>query len=339
MSFSITCGTNISHWLSQSDKRGSERKEYFRSDDVKRIADLGLDHIRIPIDEVQMFSDDGKIDNEGFDLLNTALYWCKREKVRVIVDLHIMRSHYFNDSETPRLFCDPYEEQRFSSVWSAISSQISEWSEDMVAYELLNEPVARDPQDWNRVSHSALNELRKREPKRKIILGSNWFSWVDSFDELLVPDDPNVILTFHYYKPMLLTHYRASWWEGGIFANYDGPVHYPGKTIPDQIVQTFSRELKEKALQLNKFYDRNVIVTDLSKPLEVCKRTGAQLYCGEFGCIRLAPQKDAQRWYRDVVSVFREKSIAYSNWDYRGMFGILSEDRQDRGIAQILTSG
>ena len=40
MRFYIHRGTNISHWLSQSQARGQERRERFTQDDVKRLASL-----------------------------------------------------------------------------------------------------------------------------------------------------------------------------------------------------------------------------------------------------------------------------------------------------------
>ena len=59
---------------------------------------------------------------------------------------------------------------------------------DMVAYELLNEPVAPDPADWNRVALGALAAVREREPERTVVLGSNQFQSCDTFDRLEVPD-------------------------------------------------------------------------------------------------------------------------------------------------------
>ena len=49
-------GVNIAHWLSQSDARGERRASFFVEEDVRRIAEWGFDHVRIPIDEEQMFA-------------------------------------------------------------------------------------------------------------------------------------------------------------------------------------------------------------------------------------------------------------------------------------------
>lgn len=66
--FTIKRGTNISHWLSQSKRRGQERLEFFTEDDVEYIARLGFDHIRIPIDEEQMWNEQGAKEEEAFTL-------------------------------------------------------------------------------------------------------------------------------------------------------------------------------------------------------------------------------------------------------------------------------
>ena len=48
----IKRGTNISHWLSQSDERGEKRRAHFTKQDADLLAASGLDHLRLPMDEV-----------------------------------------------------------------------------------------------------------------------------------------------------------------------------------------------------------------------------------------------------------------------------------------------
>ena len=64
MPFTIHRGTNISHWLSQSNARGEERCRRFTRDNVRRLADLGLDHLRLPVDEEQLFDADDRREPE-----------------------------------------------------------------------------------------------------------------------------------------------------------------------------------------------------------------------------------------------------------------------------------
>ena len=60
--FKVKRGTNISHWLSQSPRRGAERRAWFTREDVAWLAALGFDHVRLPIDEEQMWDANGKPD-------------------------------------------------------------------------------------------------------------------------------------------------------------------------------------------------------------------------------------------------------------------------------------
>ena len=94
--FRIKRGTNVSHWLSQSEQRGEARRLHIQEDDFARLEELGFDFVRIPIDEVQFWDEQGNKLPEAWDLLKNALDWSRKHNLRAIVDLHIIRSHYFN---------------------------------------------------------------------------------------------------------------------------------------------------------------------------------------------------------------------------------------------------
>lgn len=317
--FAIGRGTNISHWLSQSRRRGQERRAWFTEADVRRIAGWGLDHIRLPVDEEQC-------DAEGLALLDQALDWCEAAGLRVIVDLHILRSHYFNQETEPELFTNPRAAAAFIELWLELQHRLRGRPLALVAYELLNEPVARDPQRWNDVARAVFGALREVEPEREIFLGSNWFNSVRTFDALWIPDDPHCWLTFHFYSPMLITHYRAAWWRQG--GRYAGPIQYPGVPALDPLPAGLESE--------NVPYDRAAMVRDLAQPLAARARTGRPLYCGEFGCYEQTPTAVRQAWYRDILSVLAEHQIAWANWDYKGGFGLLNKDGVETDIARLI---
>ena len=58
--FTIQRGTNLSHWLSQSEERGEQRLKHIQEDDFARLDSLGFDFVRIPIDEVQFWDEKGE---------------------------------------------------------------------------------------------------------------------------------------------------------------------------------------------------------------------------------------------------------------------------------------
>lgn len=350
MVFELHRGTNISHWLSQSTRRGEERVAWFTQDDVRHIAGLGFDHIRLPFDEEQLWDEQGNLEPEALQLLESALDWCQEAGLRVVLDLHILRSHHFISREQPALFTDPEEAQRFAGLWRSLSQRLHERPTDQVAYELLNEAVAQDPAAWNRVAHTAYRALRELEPERTIVLGSNEWNSPHTYDQLEVPSgDPNLILTFHFYEPAPVTHYRAHWTPIG---RYTGPVQYPGPPIPpeglDQARAIFGELAETRGLSADQVerrfreatapYTRASMEGSIAKPLAARAATGLPLYCGEFGCIELCPHEVRSAWYRDIVWVFKEHGIAWANWDYKGGFGIITPSGRDTGIAELLLS-
>jgi endoglucanase len=321
--FDIRRGVNISHWLSQSDRRGRPRRDWFGRDDMLRLRDAGLDHVRLPVDEEQLYTAGHDREGEAFDLLDAALDWAAEAGLRAIVDLHILRSHHFLN-DVPLLFTDARQAERLAAVWADLSSVLSGRKVEDVAYELMNEPVAPDPEDWNRVSKLPLAAIRQREPERAVLLGSNTSNSVFTFDALDVPRDNQLVLSFHYYLPMALTHYRASWSKHQ--ETYKGPVHYPGKQLNEDDLKLVPEADRQHYEEVNQHYDRARIVRDFAGPIAKAKATGLPLHCGEFGVHKVAPAEDAGRWYRDVRSVFEEFDIAWTAWDWRGSFALFNDD-------------
>jgi len=332
-SFELRRGTNVSHWLSQSKRRGQERRRYFQRSDVEFLARLGLDHLRIPVDEEQLWDEEGRKDTEAFGLLQNALDWCEDFNLKAVVDLHILRSHHFNRQERP-LWTQPEAQERFLECWRDLSEELRRRPLGLVAYELMNEPVADDPDDWNRLVARAVAVVRETEPERKIVIGSNRWQSVHTFQDLRVPEnDPNIILSFHFYHPMALTHYRAGWTKVG---EYDGPVRYPGRLVPKKIFAQLPEGLKRAMDPERIVFNRKTIRELIGKPVAVARRLGLPLYCGEWGCYYKAPMDSRLRWYRDVRRVLEQNGIAWATWDYKGGFGLVRDGRPVKKLIRTL---
>jgi endoglucanase len=332
--FAVRRGTNVSHWLSQSDRRGDERARFFTAEDVAIVAKLGFDHLRIPVDEVQLFDEAGKPLADGFALLDNALDWCAKEKLRAIVDLHILRSHHFNEGEKP-LWTDPKAQDRFVDLWRELSARLSKRPVDQVAYELMNEPVAKDPEEWNHLVGRAAAAVRALEPQRTLVVGSNMWQSADTFDRLRVPaGDRNVLLSFHFYTPMPLTHYGAGWTKVG---EYKGPVRYPGEVVAEADLEGLPADLVGAIGRHDRYFDRSVLEERMAKPIAFARIAGLPLYCGEWGALPSLPRADRLRWYADMRAALDKYGIGWATWDYKGGFGVVDRQRKvDDGLAAVL---
>jgi endoglucanase len=325
-SFSIMRGTNVAHWLSQSERRGEERKIFFTEKDVRYIDSLGFDHIRIPIDEEQMWDEKGIRHEDAFTLLNNSLEWSRKAGLRVVVDLHILRSHHFNAKEKP-LWTVPAEQDKFIRLWKDLSSFLHGWPNAMVAYEFMNEPVADDAEQWNVLLARVDDSIRKWEPLRVLVIGSNRWQSANTFDQLRIPkNDTNIVLSFHFYEPFFLTHYHAGWTN---LKDFNGEVSYPGQIV-----------LNSKIPEQQRVYNRDTLLKMMQKPLHLADSLKLPLYCGEFGVYENFFPESKLAWYTDMVSIFNEHKIAFANWNYKsGAFGIVDDNMKPLlPVIRILTS-
>jgi endoglucanase len=323
--FKIFRGTNIAHWLSQSQKRGDERKLFFTEKDIHFIDSLGFDHIRIPIDEEQMWDVNGKRNEEAFTLLNNGLEWSRKAGLRVIVDLHILRSHHFNAKEKP-LWTVPAEQDKFIGLWKDLSAFLHNWPNAMVAYEFMNEPVADDAEQWNRLLARVDDSIRSWEPVRVLVIGSNRWQSANTFDQLRIPkNDTNIVLSFHFYEPFFLTHYHAAWTN---LKDFNGQVNYPGKIVLNSTLPEHQRE-----------YNRDTLVKMMQKPIHLADSLKLPLYCGEFGVYENFFPESKLAWYKDMISIFNQYHIGYANWNYKsGAFGIVDDKMKPLiPVIEILT--
>lgn len=323
--FIIHRGLNLSHWLSQTNKRGAEREAFMQAADFKAIADAGFDYVRLPVDEMHLWDEDGIRQAEAFVLLHQGVQWAIENDMRIIVDLHVLRSHHFV-GDNQRLWNDPKAQEQFWGFWSQISDELKKYSNDKVAYELLNEAVAEDSEDWNKLITKGIETIREKEPKRTIVLGSNKWQQVYTFKDLKVPaNDPNLILSFHFYEPFIITHYKTSWNEVG---KYTGEVNYPGYPVDKEIIPTLNKELAATIKNENNYYDKNEMEAHILLAKKVADKHGLPLICGEFGCYPTTPMELRQRLFTDWISIFNKYNIAWCHWDYKGGFAAFDAKTQ-----------
>ena len=345
--FRIKRGTNISHWLSQSEQRGEARRLHIQEDDFARLEKLGFDFVRIPIDEVQFWDEQGNKLPEAWDLLNNALDWARKHNLRAIVDLHIIRSHYFNavnedDKAANTLFTSEKAQEDLINLWRQLSEFLKDRSNDWVAYEFMNEPVAEEHEQWNQLIAKVHKALRELEPRRTLVIGSNLWQGHQTIKYLKVPEgDKNIILSFHYYNPMLLTHYGA-WWSP-LCAAYKGKVNYPGVLVSKEDYDAAPDEIKaDLKPYTEEVWNIDKIREQFKDAIEAAKKYDLQLFCGEWGVYEPVDRELAYNWYHDMLTVFDEFNIAWTTWCYDADFGFWDQQRhcyKDYPLVELLMSG
>jgi endoglucanase len=332
--FKIMRGVNLSHWLSQ-DFGWAPKYTYINENDIRFIDSIGYDHVRIPIDEMEMWDTNGKPNEVAFNHLIQCLDWCARYDLRAIVDLHIIRAHYFNaanEGGSNALWTDTVAQEHFISLWMQLSEKLHSYPNDMVAYELLNEAVAPDHEDWNNLMNRAVAAIRQREPERVLVIGPNMWQIAPNILFLKIPEnDRNIILSFHTYTPLAFTHYKAGWTP---MKDYMGKVHYPGKIITDEdyalYIDTSNTAIMDQVAEARNVFNKEKLAEVFASAVKFAGSKNLQIYCGEFGCLPTVDRKDRMRYYADMISAFGENNIAWCNWEYKGDFGIYFFDMEKK---------
>ena len=330
--FEIKRGVNLSHWLSQRGENSPAIKDGMSEIDFIRISRAGFDHVRLPIDEEVLWHEDGQMNKDAFSYLHKGIKWALQNNLRVIVDLHIVRTHNFNagnEGKKNPLWDSPEAQEHFINLWSDLINELKSYPVSDVAYEIMNEPTAPDHDDWNKLVEKAYKLIRGAEKERVVVIGSNMWQGVDTFKYLRVPQgDEFILLSCHFYEPFLLSHYKAGWTE---FGKYQGDVHYPGYLVSKDEYDSYSEADKKLTARWTMFpWNKEMLASYLSRAKKIADEKGLNLYCGEFGIYEKAPSEDALRWYRDVIDVFDSMDIAWAKWDYKGGFGVYTSDNQPK---------
>lgn len=329
--FIIHRGINISHWLSQ-DFRWAPRDEWFTAADARYLASIGYDHLRFPVDEIELWQEDGSPNEAAFAQLHRGIEWARAAKLRVLIDLHSVRAHHFNASNEGghnTLWTDSKAQTHFVDLWRELSKRLKGYPNEFLAYELMNEPTAPDDEDWNKVVDLGMKYVRSVEPDRVVVIGSNMWKSPARMPKLKVPEgDKNIILSIHTYAPNMFSVYRATW-EPKVIREYAGGVNYPGAIIDDatvaQLTQKYGADPEAAYLikEASEQWDQARMLKEYEPAIETAKKLGLQLYCAEFGVLPTVPRAARLSYYRDIVTVFEANGIAWANWEYKGDFGIL----------------
>jgi len=331
---SLQTGINLGGWISQYQKYDSAHFDSFiLESDIQQIANWGFDHVRLPVDYPVLEDDErhGEYKESGFAYLDNCLQWCQKAGLRLVLDLHRAPGYSFTNTleasqeQQNSLFNDPGMQERFISVWETITRRYLDQAEDALAFELLNEMVLPDSAPWNTLARQTINHIRSLDPSRLIVIGGNYYNAVTELKNIAVQDDPNLLHTFHFYEPMVVTHQKASWVLP--MQEFNQGVEYPG--IPQGLGDFLVAHPTYKP-QLQSFVDFHIDQTYLREGLQPAvdfiKQKKQPLYCGEFGVIDQASMSTRINWNRDFIALLREFGIGYAYWTYKAMdFGLVDQ--------------
>lgn len=319
-------GVNLGGWLSQygDELQKTHLETFIVEADIRRIAEWGMDHVRLPVD-YPVIEDDARpfeYKEEGIAYIRNCIGWCKKYGLNLVLDLHRTSGYSHATLEANSLFDDVAAQQRFLGIWEMLAETFIE-ERDHVIFDLLNEIVEPDSSRWNALAKKAVDTIREIDRDRKIMIGSNHYSSVYTLKEMDILDDPDIIYTFHFYESHLFTHQKAHWNE--IFVKYGQELAYPGEfTGLEAFLDQNENYRKDFERYIGVRQDKVLMLKELVSVIEFMRRTGREVYCGEYGVIENAPLQSRINWHRDFVDLMKELKIGRAVWTYKSMnFGLV----------------
>lgn len=288
-------------------------RTYITEWDAKNIVSMGVDHVRIGFDQLVMEEAPYVYRDEIFGLLKSFVSACCNHGLRVVLNLHKAIGNYCDIQEEVTLFDSDELQKRFISLWLKLEDEYSDCGD--VMFELLNEVRDVEPDLWNDLAEQTVKEIRKKNPDRKIIIGSRCWNGAEQLDDLRVYDDENVIYTFHSYAPYEFTHQQGVLQGPCMF--YNRKMKYPSDDI-----ERYRDFYRITAGVENPYPEFDKIDIDfLRKSMDGARRFIEKypdkiLWCGEFGTIRHCDIKSRENWMADMIKILREWDIPYCVWNY-----------------------
>ncbi len=187
------------------------RKNYITEADIKKIADLGFNSVR-PALNSRLFLTEGDHPvyvEEGFQLIDSLVSWCKKYHLYVIIDMHGapggQTGANIDDSpnDIPELFTEKKYQDQLVDLWVKLAEKYKNES-TVAAYDLLNEPLPIGTGAADKYKH-LLEPLYKRitaairNVDQQHMITLEGFNWANDWSLFEKPIDNNVFYQFHYY--------------------------------------------------------------------------------------------------------------------------------------------
>lgn len=186
------------------------RDRYITEADVQRMAELGFNSLRVPINARQVMHEEGphagEIIADGFTPIDRVITWCRKHGLYAFLDLHGapggQTGSNIDDSIRDRaeLFETRFWQERTIALWRFMAQR---YPNDPVVggYDLLNEPLPLGTEPlWPTLVplyKEIIAAIREVDTKHMIILeGPKWSQVFDVFTEKL---DVNLCISPHLY--------------------------------------------------------------------------------------------------------------------------------------------
>jgi endoglucanase len=193
---------------------------------------------------------------------------------------------------------------RLPAFWRQVAPRYAN-APRSVAFELLNEPHGQlDAANWNALFAELLGIVRQTNPTRIVVVGPTSWNSFKELQNLKLPVDLNLLVTFHYYDPFHFTHQGAGW---------------AGEEVKKLHGVTWGTNA-----------DRAAVATDFDQVAAWSKANNRPILLGEFGAYDKSgtPIDLRAAWTSHVRSEAERHGCGWGYWQFDGDFVVWDMEKQ-----------
>jgi endoglucanase len=253
--------------------------------------DAGFNSVRIPVrwSAHAMTEPPYTIDPNFMKRVDWAVNCALSRNMPVMLNVH----HYYE------LFSDPNSHrERFLAIWQQIAEHYKDYPQ-ILLFEPINEPSGKlSGSVLSSVLKQTIDIIRKSNPDRIIIAGSEW-NVAGKLSSLQIPkEDRDIIVSIHSYSPLEFTHQGAPW-----VTDHDSNAWLGTKWT--------GTDAEKKAIE--KEFDIAVAWA---------KKNNRPVNLGEFGSFNKADMESRARYTKFVAEAAIERGFSFNYWQFDSDFAV-----------------
>jgi endoglucanase len=313
----------------------------FAAEDLQLIKPMGFDSVKVLVNPEPLI---------GGDRLDPSKQWYLEEMIHRVADTGlpvVVCLHPEWNFKTRILSSEP-DFQRFLGFLETTARFLaSRWNPRQLALQVLTEP-AGNVRDWNELLPPLWRAARRAMPDHTLILAGDQVGNIDGLIHTQPVADENVLYSFTFYEPLLLTQQGAEWLAPGWWSHL-AAVPYPvSPAILDQHLPALLERIPAsppdwRPAVKQSLTDYGAAAWDRSRIEERVRKLAAwnqshggrlNIWCAEFGCYQRTIEPAARlRYLRDVRECFERHGIGWAYWSYNETFTTMTPPRVPFGPA------
>ncbi|HTC24803.1 MAG TPA: cellulase family glycosylhydrolase [Gemmatimonadales bacterium] len=322
---------NITQWSTVvRQTTWSPRGHDLTDADAALIRGMGFSAVRLVVPLGQVFNPaiPDRPDSTALAHLDAVLDRLLAHDLGVIVEPH-------PSSKNRRIETDSVYADHFVRFWSAFAGHLSRRDPERLFLEVMNEPVFdRRERDWGPVQARLLAAMRAAAPAHTLIASGTGWSSIDGLLRLTPVADGNVVYTFHFYEPMILSHQGEQWAQppAGKLRSLPYPVDSVGCAAfaASQQDSSAARATRRYCAQ---GWNAAVIGRRLGQAAAWGREHKVPVFLGEFGASAATARPDAREaWLRDVRMTAERLGMGWAIWSFDDHFGLAATPDPDGSL-------